>query len=95
MARRWWRTGVTELHLAASRRAFIAACARYVPDLRPSDVIPGPAGIRAQAVARDGRLLDDFSFSGDGAVLHVRNAPSPAATSSLAIARIITDRLAR
>lgn len=94
MARKWWRTGVAEIRLAANRDAFIAACARYVPALTPNDVIPGPAGIRAQAVGRDGKLLDDFAFSGNGAVLHVRNAPSPAATSSLAIARVIADRLA-
>jgi 2-hydroxyglutarate dehydrogenase len=93
MARTWWRTGVTELHLAANRRAFVAACARYVPSLTAADVVDGPAGIRAQAVARDGKLLDDFAFADGGNVLHVRNAPSPAATSSLAIARVIADRL--
>jgi L-2-hydroxyglutarate oxidase len=94
MARKWWRTGVTELHLAANRRAFVAACARYVPSLSLSDVTDGPAGIRAQAVARDGKLVDDFAFADGAGVLHVRNAPSPAATSSLAIARVIADRLA-
>jgi 2-hydroxyglutarate dehydrogenase len=93
MVRTWWRTGVTELHLAANRRAFVAACARYVPSLTAADVTDGPAGIRAQAVARDGRLLDDFAFADGDGVLHVRNAPSPAATSSLAIARVIADRL--
>ncbi|WP_037409234.1 L-2-hydroxyglutarate oxidase [Candidatus Solirubrobacter pratensis] len=93
MARKWWRTGLTELHLAANRRAFVAACARYVPSLSLADVTDGPAGIRAQAVARDGKLLDDFAFADGGGVLHVRNAPSPAATSSLAIARVIADRL--
>ncbi len=93
MARKWWRTGLTELHLAANRRAFVKACARYVPSLAPADVIDGPAGIRAQAVARDGKLLDDFAFADSPSVLHVRNAPSPAATSSLAIARVIADRL--
>jgi 2-hydroxyglutarate dehydrogenase len=93
MARKWWRTGVTELHLAANRRAFVRACARYVPALTPDDVIAGPAGIRAQAVARDGKLLDDFAFADGESVLHVRNAPSPAATSALAIARVIADRL--
>ena len=59
----------------------------------PYDVEPGPAGIRAQAVDRDGKLLDDFAFAEAPGVLHVRNAPSPAATSSLAIARVIADRL--
>jgi L-2-hydroxyglutarate oxidase len=93
MGLKWWRTGLTELHMAASRRAFVEACARYVPAVTAADVIDGPAGIRAQAVARDGRLLDDFAFADGPSVLHVRNAPSPAATSSLAIARVIADRL--
>jgi L-2-hydroxyglutarate oxidase len=89
---RWWRTGLQELRLATSRRAFVAACARYVPDLTAADVEDGPAGVRAQAVARDGALVDDFVFSEAGPTLHVRNAPSPAATSSLTIAAAIADR---
>jgi 2-hydroxyglutarate dehydrogenase len=92
MARRWWRTGLAELWMAASRRAFIEACARYVPELTAEDVLPGPAGVRAQAVSRDGSLVDDFAVSEAAGVLHVRNAPSPAATSALAIARLIADR---
>jgi 2-hydroxyglutarate dehydrogenase len=63
-----------------------------VPELRLEHVAPGPAGIRAQAVRRDGRLVDDFVFAGGGRTLHVLNAPSPAATSSLAIASVIADR---
>jgi 2-hydroxyglutarate dehydrogenase len=94
MARRFWRAGVTEMALAGSRRAFVRACARYVPELRLDDVERGPAGIRAQAVRRDGRLVDDFAFAGAGRTLHVLNAPSPAATSSLAIASVIADRAA-
>jgi L-2-hydroxyglutarate oxidase len=92
MMRRFWRTGISELRMAASRRAFVAACARYVPELEPGDVIDGPAGIRAQAVGRDGALVDDFVFSEASGALFVRNAPSPAATSSLAIASYIADR---
>jgi (S)-2-hydroxyglutarate dehydrogenase len=92
MARRWWRTGLTELHHAGSRAAFVRAAQRYVPDLQPTDVLPGPAGVRAQALGRDGALVDDFVISHTGRALHVRNAPSPAATSSLAIARLIADR---
>jgi (S)-2-hydroxyglutarate dehydrogenase len=92
MARRFWRTGLTEMGHAASRRAFVRAARRYVPDLAPGDVLPGPSGVRAQALARDGALVDDFVFSRTGRALHVRNAPSPAATSSLAIARLIADR---
>jgi (S)-2-hydroxyglutarate dehydrogenase len=93
MFARWWRTGLTEMRMAADRGAFVHACARYVPAVTRGDVEPGPAGIRAQAVARDGKLLDDFAFASAPGVLHVRNAPSPAATSSLAIARVIADRL--
>ena len=92
MMRRFWRTGLSELRMAASRRAFVAACARYVPELRTEDVVDGPAGIRAQAVGRDGALVDDFVFSEAAGALFVRNAPSPAATSSLAIASYIADR---
>jgi (S)-2-hydroxyglutarate dehydrogenase len=92
MARRWWRTGLSEMGYAADRAAFVRAAQRYVPDLDPTDVLPGPSGIRAQALARDGSLVDDFVISHTGRALHVRNAPSPAATSSLAIARLIADR---
>jgi 2-hydroxyglutarate dehydrogenase len=92
MARRWWRTGLSEMGYAANRAAFVRAAQRYVPDLEPADVLPGPSGIRAQALARDGSLVDDFVISHTGRALHVRNAPSPAATSSLAIARLIADR---
>jgi L-2-hydroxyglutarate oxidase len=83
----WWRTGLTELRHATQRSAFVRAAARYVPELQPDDVEPAFAGVRAQALARDGRLVDDFVFSATERALHVRNAPSPAATSSLAIAR--------
>jgi 2-hydroxyglutarate dehydrogenase len=92
MMRRFWKTGISELRMAASRRAFVAACARYVPELEVGDVTDGPAGIRAQAVGRDGSLVDDFVFSEAEGALFVRNAPSPAATSSLAIADHIADR---
>ncbi len=92
MARRWWRTGLTEARLAASHRAFTAAAARYVPAVAPEDLIAGPAGVRAQAVARDGRLVDDFLLSTTPRAIHVRNAPSPAATSALALAELIADR---
>jgi (S)-2-hydroxyglutarate dehydrogenase len=92
VARRFWRTGVQELRMASSRRVFVAACARYVPDLRAADVEGGPAGVRAQAVGRDGALVDDFVLSEAAGTMHVRNAPSPAATSSLALAALIADR---
>ena len=91
MARRWWRTGIAELRFAARRGAYVREAQRVLPDLRPEDVEPAFTGTRAQALARDGTLLDDFAFSRQGNVLHVRNAPSPAATSSLAIARYVVD----
>jgi L-2-hydroxyglutarate oxidase len=94
MARRFWRTGITELGYAASKTRVAKAAQRFVPELTPQDVLPGPAGVRAQALARDGRLLDDFAFSHTGRTLHVRNAPSPAATSAFAIARLVCDQAA-
>ena len=92
MLRRWWRTGAVEIRHAVSRRAVVAAAARFVPELGPADVEPAFAGVRAQALARDGKLVDDFAFSRTERALHVRNAPSPAATSALAIARLVADR---
>jgi L-2-hydroxyglutarate oxidase LhgO len=86
---------LTELHRAASRRAFVRAAARLLPELEPEDVEPSFAGVRAQALGRDGRLLDDFAFSRTARALHVRNAPSPAATASLAIARHICEEAGR
>ena len=94
VARRWWRAGARELVTAASARAFAAAARRYVPELERGDLLPGPAGVRAQAVGRDGTLVDDFVFSRTAHTLHVRNAPSPGATSSLAIAEHIVNTLA-
>ncbi len=95
MLARWWRTGVAELGHAALRAAFVRAAARYVPELENRDVLPAFAGVRAQALTRDGRLVDDFVFSHTARALHVRNAPSPAATSSLAIARHVADEAER
>jgi L-2-hydroxyglutarate oxidase len=92
MARRWWRTGITEIHHALSRRALAAAAAEYVPEIGPRDFDGGFSGIRAQALGRDGTLVDDFVLSETERALHVRNAPSPAATSSFALARLIADR---
>jgi L-2-hydroxyglutarate oxidase LhgO len=92
MARRYWRTGAAEVYRDLSKRAFVAACQRFVPELAHTDVLPGPAGVRAQSVARDGGLVDDFVFNIQGnQLMHVRNAPSPAATSCLAIGQLIVD----
>ncbi len=93
MMRRWWRTGLTEMKHALSTRTLVREAQRYVPEIEPDDVQRGHSGIRAQALARDGSLIDDFVFDQTGRVLHVRNAPSPGATASLAIAREIADRL--
>lgn len=94
MAARNWRAGLLEMRHAASRGAFAAEAARLVPALKGVSVGPGPAGIRAQAIDRDGTLVDDFVVHRTERAIHVRNAPSPAATSSLAIARLIADELA-
>jgi L-2-hydroxyglutarate oxidase LhgO len=88
-----WRTGLAEMRGSLSKRAFLAAAQRYVPELRLADVLPGPSGVRAQALDPDGTLVDDFRITRRGSVLAVRNAPSPAATSSLAIAEHIVDAL--
>jgi (S)-2-hydroxyglutarate dehydrogenase len=91
LLREHWRTAVGELRPAASRKAFVGELRRFVPELRAADVLDGPVGVRAQAVARDGSLVDDFVVHRTERAVHVRNAPSPAATSSLALARLIAD----
>ena len=93
MMRRFRGTALNELRLAVSRRALVAACARYVPELRREDVVGGPAGVRAQALGRDGSLIDDFVINEFEETFFLRNAPSPAATSSLAIASRLVDQL--
>ncbi len=93
LARRFWRAGAIELAHAASRRAWVAGARRLVPELRSRDFEPAFAGVRAQAVARDGTPLDDFLVSRSGRCVHVRNTPSPAATASLALARLIADEV--
>ena len=95
MARRYWRTGATELHHAVSPAALTRAAAAYLPAIAPGDAEPAFAGVRAQALARDGSLVDDFAFSHTERALHVRNAPSPGATASLAIARYVADEAER
>ena len=85
LARRFWRMGLAEMWRDASRGAFTREIQRYLPALRADQLRFGPSGVRAQALARDGSLVDDFDLAGSGRLIHVRNAPSPAATSSLAI----------
>jgi len=91
LAGRHWRTGAGELYRDLVPRAFVGAARRYLPELSRADVVPAPAGIRAQAVRADGTLVDDFLFARSARVLHVKNAPSPGATASLAIAKTIAD----
>ena len=93
LMRRHWRTGAAEIRRAAGRRAFAAEAARLLPALRGAGLSRGPAGIRAQALGRDGRLVDDFVVHRTERAVHVRNAPSPAATSSLALAKLIAGEL--
>ncbi len=92
MLRRHWRAGVGELVRSASKRRFVAEVARYVPAIDVGDVLPAPAGVRAQAIDRDGSLVDDFRIGSRGNVAWVRNAPSPAATSCMAIAEELLER---
>jgi len=93
MLRRHWRAGAGELHRSLRKELFVAEARRYVPELSGADVGPAPAGVRAQAVDRDGKLVDDFRLASHGGVVWVRNAPSPAATSSLAIAEELVANL--
>ncbi|MDQ2675881.1 MAG: L-2-hydroxyglutarate oxidase, partial [Actinomycetota bacterium] len=93
MARVHWRTALAELVSAVRPAALVREARRLVPELASTDFVTGPVGIRAQAVARDGTLVDDFVLSRTGRCVHVRNAPSPAATSSLALARLIADEV--
>jgi L-2-hydroxyglutarate oxidase LhgO len=92
LARRYWRLGLVELYRDLFKHAYVAEARRYLPVIQTADLIHAPAGIRAQALARDGTLADDFLFAESARVLHVRNAPSPGATSSLAIAEHIVER---
>jgi (S)-2-hydroxyglutarate dehydrogenase len=89
MAFKYWRMGAAEMYRDYNKRAFVTAMQAYVPEITGDDVYFGPSGVRAQAIAADGSLLDDFSILNSKNIIHVRNAPSPAATSSLAIAGTI------
>jgi L-2-hydroxyglutarate oxidase LhgO len=93
IARRHWASGAHEIARSLSRRAFVREARRYVPELAAGDVLPAPAGVRAQAVDRDGTLVDDFRLDVRRNAVWVRNAPSPAATSSLAIAEELASHL--
>jgi L-2-hydroxyglutarate oxidase LhgO len=91
LARKFWRTGLAEQWRDLSKRAFAAELRRYVPEIRDDQLRFGPSGVRAQAIDPDGTLVDDFRLGGSRRIVHVRNAPSPGATASLAIARVLAD----
>lgn len=92
LAMKYWQTGLAEMWRDFSKAAFLKSLQAYVPEIQLSDLLPGPSGVRAQALDSDGVLVDDFVVHQSDGILHVRNAPSPAATSSLAIAGLIADR---
>jgi len=87
------KMGLGEIHRSWSRAAFAKALSKLVPGIKAEHLIPAPAGVRAQALSRDGSLVDDFLMHQEGSITHILNAPSPAATASLAIAEHITDRV--
>ncbi len=95
MARRYWRTGIGEMYRSMSKRAFLKALQRLLPELTADDLRPGGSGVRAQAISRAGALIDDFVIAATANALHVLNAPSPGATASLAIGRLIVDKAAQ
>ena len=93
LARKHWRMGLGEVHRSLSKESFVRALQKLIPSIRSKDLQPGRSGVRAQAVGPDGELVDDFTFAETEHAVHVLNAPSPAATASLAIAERIVDRL--
>ena len=93
LARKYWRTGAAEIWGEMSKGAFVRALQRLVPEVTRADIVVGPSGVRAQAMDEEGRLLDDFWFDEDARTFHIRNAPSPGATSSLALARMISRKV--
>ena len=91
LAGKYMSIGMGEMYRDLVRSAYVKALQRYIPELKVEDTLPGPSGVRAQAMNADGSMVDDFVFEGSEGVVHVRNAPSPAATSSLAIGSYIAD----
>jgi (S)-2-hydroxyglutarate dehydrogenase len=93
MASNYWKMGLGEFYRSFSKSAFTSALQKLVPALTEDDIQPGGSGVRAQALDRSGKLLDDFYFAQQDRILHVCNVPSPAATASLVIGREIVTRL--
>jgi len=95
MAKKYWKTGFAEMYRSFNKRAFVAALQKLLPEVQEQDLINGSAGVRAQAVDKNGALVDDFQFVTQARALHVCNVPSPAATASLPIGRHIVEVAAR
>lgn len=93
LSTRFWRTGLEEYRRSFSKKQFVKSLQRLIPDVRDGDLVPGGSGVRAQAVDEEGRMVDDFCFQSKGRMVHVLNAPSPAATASLSIAEHIADKV--
>ncbi|MCA9964383.1 MAG: L-2-hydroxyglutarate oxidase, partial [Anaerolineales bacterium] len=94
LAAKYWRTGLGEMWRSVSKRAFVKALQRLVPEIRAEQLRPAPAGVRAQALLPDGSMMDDFAFVETRRIINVVNAPSPAATSSLQIGQTIANKVA-
>jgi L-2-hydroxyglutarate oxidase len=95
LAGQFWRVGLAEYRRSFSKQAFVASLQRLVPAVCGEDVMPGGTGVRAQAVDRDGRLVDDFRIVTGERMVHVLNAPSPAATAALSIGQTIAAAVAK
>ena len=93
LSARFWKTGLEEYRRSFSKKQFVKSLQRLMPEVRESDLVPGGSGVRAQAVDSDGRMVDDFCIQTEGRMVHVLNAPSPAATASLSIAEHIADKV--
>src|SRR5205807_375617 len=94
LAMKYWRVGAWEMWRSWSKAAFVRALQHLIPEIRSEQLVPARAGVRAMAVAPDGAMVDDFVIQPKGRMINVLNAPSPAATSSLNIGRLIVDKLA-
>ena len=93
MALRHWKKGLNEMWRSCSKAAFVRGLQKLVPEIKAADLRPAPAGVRAQAILRDGTLVDDFLFTESESAIHVINAASPAATAALNIGRILSDKI--
>ena len=94
MAARHWQTGMGEMWRSLSKRAFVAALSRLLPEIQSEHLVRAPAGVRAQALSTDGTLVDDFLIQDHQRIINVLNAPSPAATASLNVGRLVVERIA-